>query len=66
MNGSMSTGYPLCSAWVDEDENATLSGPLRIPISGGVQQVTIKMLGAYNELLAWVVCTRGGCTLGGS
>lgn len=64
MNGSVSSGRPLCSDWVyGEGSNATLSGSLRIPISGGVQQVTIKMLGTYNELLAWVVCTRGGCTL---
>ncbi|MGW7416781.1 hypothetical protein [Streptomyces sp. NPDC054863] len=62
MNGSTSTGYPLCSAWINEGENAPLSGPLRIPKPGGVQRVTVTMLGAYNEMLVWVVCTRDVCT----
>ncbi|MEU8892517.1 hypothetical protein [Streptomyces sp. NPDC048442] len=62
MNGNTSSGRPLCSAWINEGENATLSGSVRIPVAGGVQQVIITMYGAYHDMLVWVVCTRDVCT----
>ncbi|MFH8609976.1 hypothetical protein ACH4D5_21100 [Streptomyces sp. NPDC018029] len=63
VNGSLTSGRPLCSPYAFEGgPNQTISGSLRIPVAGGVQRVYITMYDEYNVPLAREFCTRNGCT----